>query len=282
MPEFQHDAATIAYAVTGDGPPVLLLHGFPQTKEMWRPVLPALAGYTVVTPDLRGYGASTVAPGPEHMTFRRMAADGAELMRHLGHETFHLIGHDRGARVAHRLTLDAPDAVRSLTLMDIVPTLHLLENWNFALATTYWHWSFLALPAPFPDDIVLADPDRFFGTCLTSWGGAAEADFPAYAAHRAAWQDPATVRAMIDDYRAAPALDRADDEADRGRMVATPALVLYGASGVMAKHFDVADVWSDYLSGFAARPITGGHFFIDQSPAETGRALAGFLDAQTR
>lgn len=282
MHEFPNDDATITYDVTGDGPPVLLLHGFPQTREMWEPILPALAGYTVVTPDLRGYGASTVPPGAEHMTFRKMAADGAALMRHLGHDTFHLIGHDRGARVAHRLALDTPQAVRSLVLMDIVPTLHLLENWNFALATAYWHWSFLALPAPFPDDVVLADPDRFFGTCLTSWGGATEADFPAFDAHRRAWQKPETVRAMIDDYRAAPVLDRAHDEADRGRKVEVPSLVLYGASGVMAKHFDVRAVWAGYLADFETRAIPGGHFFIDQSPAETGAALKAFLDAHSR
>ena len=281
MPEFQHDDATIAYEVTGNGPPVLLWHGFPQTKEMWRPILPALSRHTVVTPDLRGYGASTVPPGPEHMTFRRMAADGLALMRHLGYETFHLIGHDRGARTAHRLALDAPEVVRSLVLMDILPTLYLLENWNFSLATAYWHWSFLALPAPFPDDVVLADPDRFFGTCLTSWGGASTSDFPAYEAHRRAWQDPATVRAMIDDYRAAPTLDRANDEADRNRKIGAPALVLYGSTGIMAQHFNVASVWSEYLSDFEAHPIPGGHFFVDQSPDQTGAALLEFLDADS-
>ena len=281
MPEFQHDDASIAYEVAGDGPPVLLWHGFPQTKEMWQPILPALSRFTVVTPDLRGYGASWASPGPEHMTFRKMAADGLALMRHLGFETFHLIGHDRGARTAHRLALDAPDAVRSLVLMDILPTLYLLENWDFALATAYWHWSFLALPAPFPDDVVLADPDRFFDTCLTSWGGATQADFPAYAAHRRAWNDPKTVRAMIDDYRAMPNLDRADDAADRERKVGAPALVLYGATGIMARHFDVASVWAGYLSDFTTGPIPGGHFFIDQSPGETGKALADFLDMRS-
>lgn len=278
MREFRHEDAAIAYEVTGEGPPVLFLHGFPQTKEMWAPILPAFRGYTCVTADLRGYGASTVAEGgAERMSFRRMAADMAALMEHLGHERFHLIGHDRGARVAHRMALDAPGRLRSLALLDIVPTLHLLEHWDFALATAYWHWSFLALPAPFPEETILADPDRFFGTCLTSWGGATAADFPAYAVHEAAWRRSEVVRAMVDDYRAAPTADRADDTADRGRKVGVRTLVLYGASGVMAQRFDVEAVWSGYLSDMRVEAIHGGHFFPDQSPEATAAALLRHL-----
>ncbi len=284
MAEFTvSDGMTIAYDTEGSGPPVLLLHGFPQTRAMWNRVAGALAErFTVVTADLRGYGASSKpkATDPGVYGFRAMAADQVALMRHLGFERFHLVGHDRGGRVSHRLALDHGSAVQSLTVMDIVPTHYLLSHWTKEVATAYFHWTYLAQPAPFPERMIEADPDHFFEACLLGWGGARLSDFEAIEAYRAAWRDPDTIRGMVNDYRSALAVDFADDAADLDRTVDCPSLVLYGADGAMAKHFDVAATWADRLTDMRAEAIPGGHFFVDQSPDETIRALLGFLEPE--
>ena len=283
MAEMSLGDVTIAYEVAGAGPPVLLLHGFPQTRALWARVAPVLAErFTVVAADLRGYGASSkpeAAPDLSNYSFRAMAGDMRALMATLGFTRFHLVGHDRGARVAHRLALDVPDAVASLTVMDIVPTLHLLETFALPVARAYWHWAFLAQPAPFPERTIAQDPDSFFETCLAGWGGAGLADFDpdALAAYRAAWRTPDTIAGMCNDYRAALEVDRAHDEADRGQTVDCPALVLYGADGVMARLYDVPATWADRLSDMRAEAIPGGHFFIDEAPEATVAALMTFL-----
>lgn len=272
---------TIAYSRAGDGPPMLLLHGFPQTRAMWRGVAPALAArFTVIAADLRGYGASSKPEGVAAYTFRQMAADQRRLMQTLGFEHFHLVGHDRGARTAHRLALDAPPgAVLSLTLMDIVPTHHLLSHLGREVAAAYYHWFFLAQPAPFPETLIGHDPDHFFETCLTGWGGATLEDFQPEAlyAYRQSWRWPDTIAAMCNDYRAALAHDFSHDAADLGRRVACPALVLYGVDGAMARHYDVPATWAERLDDMRARAIPGGHFFVDLHPDETAEALLDFL-----
>jgi haloacetate dehalogenase len=282
MPLMRTDEAEIAYDVTGEGAPLLLLHGFPQTRALWARVAPRLADrFTVVTADLRGYGASS-KPDARDLSaygFRAMARDQVALMRGLGFESFHLVGHDRGGRVAHRLALDHPGAVASLTVMDIVPTHRLLSDWTATLAADYWHWTFLAQPAPFPETVIGHDPDHFFEACLLGWGGARLEDFDAdaLAAYRAAWRDPATIAGMCADYRAALTVDFADDAADLARRVACPALVLWGADGVMARRFDIAATWADRLEDMRAAAIPGGHFFVDLHPDETAAALGEFL-----
>ena len=286
IPGFRDAAAevkgqTIAFSRAGDGPPVLLLHGFPQTRAMWRGVAPALAErFTVIAADLRGYGDSGKPEGVENYSFRAMAADQVALMRSLGFDRFHLAGHDRGARTAHRLALDAPEAVASLTLMDIVPTHLLLDDLRRDVAAAYYHWFFLAQPAPVPETMIAHDPDFFYERCLESWGGAALDDFDpkALAAYRESWRRPETIRAMCDDYRAALELDFADDAADLDRRVGCPALVLYGGDGLMARAYDVAATWADRLENMQARAIPGGHFFPDLEAAETAAALSDFLD----
>lgn len=271
----------IACSTGGSGPAVLLLHGFPQTRALWHKVAPVLAGhFTVVTADLRGYGASSKPEGVESYTFREMGRDMAALMAALGHDRFDLVGHDRGARVAHRMALDdAGGRIGRLVLMDIVPTLHLLSHLTRQVAASYYHWFFLAQPEPLPERLILSDPDYFFESCLLGWGGARLSDFDAgqLSAYRTAWRDPETVRAMCDDYRAAASLDVALDEGDLGRKVPHPALVLYGAAGAMARAFDVPATWADRLADMRAGTIPGGHFFIDTAPEETARALLEFL-----
>lgn len=284
---FQHDTVevndqSIHFVTRGSGPALLLLHGFPQTHSMWHAVAPALADhFTVVASDLRGYGASSKPPGTEAYSFRHIAADQAALMAHLGHQRFHVVGHDRGGRTAHRLALDAPDRVVSLTVMDIVPTHLLLDDLSRQVAQAYYHWFFLAQPFPFPETMIGRDPDHYFESCLLGWGASRLDDFDpeALAAYRAAWRDPETIRGMCADYRAALEVDFECDAQDLNRRVDVPSLVLYGADGVMAKAFDIPGTWADRLNTMRAEAVPGGHFFIDEHPAETLDALLRFLRA---
>lgn len=271
---------TVAYSRAGDGPPVLLLHGFPQTRAMWRGIAPMLAErFTVIAADLRGYGESSKPQGVQSYSFRNMAADQSALMAALGFDRFHLVGHDRGARTAHRLALDTPKPVASLTLMDIVPTHLLLDDLHKDVARAYYHWFFLAQPAPFPETMIAHDPDWYYESCLLGWGGAELDDFDPEAlfAYRQSWRWPDTIAAMCNDYRAALQYDFAHDAADLGRRVTCPALVLYGSDGAMAKHYDVPSTWADRLDDMRAIAMPGGHFFPDLHPDDTARALLGFL-----
>ena len=293
MAQFEDDlievgAGKLAISRGGAGPPVLLLHGFPQTRAMWQPIAQRLSrDFTVVSADLRGYGGS-FKPGigtPDHCaaySFRAMGRDQLSLMRQLGFNRFHLVGHDRGARVAYRMALDAPEAVQSLTLMDIVPTHRLLETLTHPVAKSYYHWFFLAQPHPFPERLIGADPDYFFESCLLGWGGASLDDFrpEALSDYRAAWRQPEVIFGMCQDYRAAIAHDLSLDAADLHRQVHCPALVLYGADGVMARAYDVPAAWEDRLAQMQAQALPGGHFFPDTAPEATADMLARFLGAR--
>ncbi len=272
----------IFFATAGDGPAILLLHGFPQTHAMWHAIAPELAArFTVVAADLRGYGASSKPEGTESYTFRHMASDQLALMAYLGHESFHLVGHDRGGRVAHRLALDTPSAVDSLTVMDIVPTHLLLNEVTKEVATAYYHWFFLAQPYPFPETMIGHDPDEYFESCLLGWGAAKLDDFApeVLAAYRTAWRNQDAIRGMCADYRAALHFDFDLDAADLDRRVEAPSLVMFGADGAMAKAYDIPGTWTERLNTFTSTAIPGGHFFVDQSPKETAAALLSFLSS---
>lgn len=275
------EGITIAYDTAGSGPPVLLLHGFPQTRAMWHAIAPALAqDFTIVTADLRGYGNSTKPARMQDMSFAAMARDQHALMTHLGHARFHLVGHDRGARTAHRLALDHTDAVISLCLMDIVPTHLLLDDLTQQVARAYYHWFFLAQPAPVPETLIGHDPDAYFETCLAGWGGGMDGfDGAALAAYRTTWRDPDCIRAMCHDYRAAIDVDFALDAQDLGRTLDMPSLVLFGADGIMGQAYDVGATWADRLSNMQARALPGGHFFPDTHADETTKALSVFLQS---
>ena len=271
---------TIAYSIGGDGPPLMLLHGFPQTRAMWAAVAPALArDHTVICPDLRGYGASHKPDTVEGMSFRAMGADALALMTQLGFETFALAGHDRGGRTAHRMALDAAGRITRLCLMDIVPTHTLLTELSKDVAKSYYHWFFLAQPSPFPETLILTDPDAYFQSCLLGWGGSTLAQFNAeqLAAYRAAWRDPDTVRAMCHDYRAGISVDFDDDAADLGARTTCPTLVLWGADGMMARAYDVAATWDAKCTDMTAMALPGGHFFVDTHPDETTQTLRAFF-----
>ncbi|WP_417721455.1 alpha/beta fold hydrolase [Salipiger sp.] len=269
----------IAYEAAGDGPPLLLLHGYPQCRAMWRPIAPRLAPhFTVITADLRGYGDSSKPDGVEAMSFRNMADDMVALMADLGFDRFRVVGHDRGARTAHRMALDHPDRVEALSLLDIVPTHHLFADLTKEVAKAYYHWFFLAQPAPFPETMIGHDPETYFMRCLVGFGKAELSDFDPELLdiYRASWAMPGAIAAGCNDYRAAIEVDFHHDAADLGRRVSCPAQVLYGADGAMAQLMDVPATWADRLADMTAAAIPGGHFFPDQSPAETAEALLAF------
>lgn len=276
----------INHVIGGSGPPVLLLHGFPQCLAMWAKVAPVLAKrFTVVCADLRGYGDSAkphCAPDKSNYAFRAMAADQVGLMKALGFGTFHAVGHDRGGRTAHRLALDHPDAVRSLTVMDIVPTYKLFMEIDRRIGGAYWHWFFLAQPEPFPERLIGADPDFFYENCLPGLRGGSLGDFEAemFAEYRRCWRDPAMIHGSCSDYRAAASIDLDHDAADLGRKIACPTLVLWGADGVMARFYDMLAVWRERCADVRGQALPGGHFFIDTAPDATAATLLDFLSAQ--
>lgn len=275
--------AEIAFVTAGRGPPVLLLHGYPQCKAMWAPVARTLGeAFTVVCSDLRGYGGSSkprADADAANYSFRQMALDQLELMRALGHERFHLVGHDRGGRVAHRMALDHPAAVLSLTVLDIVPTHVMFARMNAELAQAYWHWSFLSQPGSLPERIIGLDPDLYFETILSALGGCSIESFPAagLAAYRRFWRDPAMIHASCADYRATEAVDLANDREDLSRVIGCPSLVGFADCGKMARLFDIAAEWRRQLRDPVVNRFPGGHFFVDQHPDVVSDVLGGFL-----
>lgn len=274
-------------AVTGgSGPPLLLLHGYPQTHAMWAVIAPLLArDFTVVATDLRGYGDSgkpQCAPGNANYSFRAMAQDQANVMRELGHSRFHVAGHDRGGRTAHRMALDYPQVVASLAVIDIVPTYAMFMDTNRHIAGGYWHWYFLSQPEPFPEHMISLDPDFFYETCLVGWGKTKIEDFDAaqIAEYRRCWRDPGMIHGSCSDYRAAATIDLVHDGADIDTKVQAPALVFWGEDGLMAKLFDMETQWRKRLAHMTAATLPGGHFFPDQLPRETAELLGAFFRAQ--
>jgi haloacetate dehalogenase len=277
------DGFDIACVVAGSGRPVLLLHGFPQTMAMWARVAPELAKrYSVVCADLRGYGDSAkpkCLPDRSNYSFRAFAADQVGLMRRLGFERFHMIGHDRGGRTGHRMALDHPESVLTLTVMDIVPTYAMFMDTNRRVAGAYWHWYFLSQPEPFPERLIGADPDFFYETCLIGWGATRIEDFDqeALADYRRAWRNSAMIHGSCADYRAAASIDLEHDAADIDRQIACPTLVFYGAAGAMARLFDIPAEWRKRCKNVSQASLPGGHFFVDQFPAEVAKTLVAFV-----
>ena len=274
------DGVDVSWSEGGDGPPLLLLHGFPQTRALWSEIAPALAqSYRVICPDLRGYGQSGKPREVAEYSFRMMARDQMALMSHLGFDTFAVAGHDRGGRVVHRLALDAPERVSRMCVMDIVPTHTLLDPLRRDVACTYYHWFFLAQPEPFPETMIAHDPDAYYHSCLLGWGAAQIEDFDTgqIEAYRSAWRNLDTIRGMCNDYRAGVSVDFDDDAADLGARVTCPALVLYGADGAMGKSYDMAECWAPKLSNMTVKGLRGGHFFIDTNPRDTIKALQDFF-----
>lgn len=272
------------YAVTagGQGPPVLLLHGFPQTHACWSGVAPALARHhTVVAPDIRGYGASCApAGGPqgEGYTKREMARELVELMAQLGHGRFTVVGHDRGARVAYRMGLDHPERIERVAVLNIVPTLDQFDRMGGGPSLGYWPWFLLAQPAPFPERVVGADPAALLDHAFDTWASRPHAIGPERRAEYLAAATPDTIAAMCGDYRASFHLDRVHDAADReaGRRIGAPLLVVTGADETQLA--DAPDVWAVWADDLTTARVPGGHFVPEEASAELVAVLMSFLD----
>jgi haloacetate dehalogenase len=283
------DDADINCVIGGNGPPVLLLHGAPQCLAEWAKLAPLLAEqFTVVCADLRGYGDSSkpvALPDHSNYSFRAMAADQVAVMKTLGFDEFHVVGHDRGGRVSYRMALDWPDRVKSLSVLDIVPTHTMYNTVNRQLATVYWLWYFLPLPAPFPERLIGADPDYFFENLLVSVGGTSEGlkafDADMIAEYRRCWRDPEMIRGCCSDYRAGATIDLEHDAADWNRKVERPTLALWGGNGLVCKLFDIAGIWRDRCIDVQCEAVPGGHWFPESHPKETAERLARFFTSRS-
>jgi haloacetate dehalogenase len=280
------DGAEIFVRTGGAGPPLLLLHGYPQVHVCWHKIAPDLAGHvTLVIPDLRGYGASSAPPGDAgHRTYskRAMAEDCLQVMRALGHERFMVGGHDRGGRVAYRLTLDHPEAVRALIPIDILPTAEVWRRITAERAIGAYHWAFLAQPYPLPETLIGKEPVYYLEHTLKSWAGPRDLSpfsAEALAHYRALMKDPARVHAMCEDYRAGATLDRQLDEADlaAGRKIACPTFVLWGSDYLGRGSADPLEVWKAWCANVTGAMVKSGHFLAEENPEDTLAALVPFL-----
>jgi haloacetate dehalogenase len=263
----------------GSGPPLLLLHGYPQTHAMWHRIAPRLAeAFAVVAPDLRGYGRSSKpATTDDHEPYskRAMARDQVGVMGALGHERFAVCGHDRGGRCAYRLALDHPDRVTALAVLDIIPTADVFRRLDRRFALSAWHWFFLAAPHDLPERMIAADPDAFY----LRGGGHLFAP-EALDDYRRSFREPACIHAMCEDYRAGATLDVEHDEADRGtRRIGCPTLVLWGTRGTVAGVDGVLDVWREWADDVRGRAVDSGHFLAEDAPEATCDELLAFFGA---
>lgn len=274
--------ARIHLAHGGSGPPLLLLHGYPQTHLMWHRLIPQLVTrFEVICPDLRGYGDSSKPPGAsDHANYskRAMAQDMVAVMTALGHRRFHVAGHDRGARVAHRMALDHPTAVERLCVMDIAPTLHMFDHTNQAFATGYYHWFFLIQPDGLPERLIGHDGSYFLREKLRRWAAPGGHFDPAVVDdYVRCFATAEGIHASCEDYRAAAGIDLVHDRASRHQRLRCPVLVLWGDKGFVHRSYDVLAVWRDYADDVRGQSVSSGHFLPEEAPDEVARALIPFL-----
>jgi haloacetate dehalogenase len=266
-----------------DRPTLLLLHGYPETHAMWHKVAPLLeAHFSLIIPDLRGYGDSgkpASLADAENQSKRAMAQDMAELMTALGHQRFHVAGHDRGARVVHRFCLDHPDRIRSACIMDIAPTATTFAMTNQALATTYFHWFFLIQQPPLPERMIAADAAYWLKGCLSRWslGNEAAFDPEAVGEYVRCFADADAIRASCDDYRAAAGIDLRHDATDADQRIRCPLLVLWGAKGFVGRNYDVLGLWREKATDVTGAGLPCAHFLPEEAPAEVAAALVRFF-----
>jgi len=288
FPGFRHrkvrtGGATINLVHGGEGPAGLLLHGYPQTHAMWHKVAPELArDYTVVCPDLRGYGDSSKPKGlPDHSNYskRAMALDMAEVMSALGHDSFHVVGHDRGGRVGHRLARDHGRRVKTLTVLDISPTLKMYQGTNMQFAKAYWHWFFLIQGAPMPERMLEGQAPFYILKRLgRGKSGLEHFSKQAMAEYVRALKDPRTIHSTCEDYRAAATIDLVHDQKDRTKLK-MPLLALWGRHGVIEALFDCLADWREVAADVRGRALACGHFIPEEKPRELLAELRRFLRA---
>ena len=276
------NGVTIQCAVAGDGPPVLMLHGYPQTHVMWHLVAPHLArDHTVVCADLRGYGDSSKPRGlPDHSNYskRTMAEDMVGVMRALGHERFHVVGHDRGGRVAHRLARDHGERVYSLAVLDISPTLKMYESTSMAFARAYYHWFLFIQPEPVPEKMVTAvGLAGMFGRQGVILGSPSDIFAPQALKEYFRCFDARTIHASCEDYRASAGIDLEHDRADLGRKLAMPVLAIWGSRGVVGRLFDCAADWREVADEVTGLAVDSGHFVAEERPQDVAAALRAHL-----
>ncbi|MGH8863823.1 MAG: alpha/beta fold hydrolase [Burkholderiales bacterium] len=262
--------------VGGKGDPVVLLHGYPQTAQMWRKVVPSLLDqFTVVCPDLRGYGDSDKPR--DGYDKRSMAKDMHDVMQALGHRRFALVGHDRGARVAHRLAMEYPEAVKNLTVLDIVPTHTVFKSTGKELAAAYWHWFFFQVP-DLPEIMIANSAEPFLRHMFRALCFRQDTiEEPMFQEYLRAFRLPGTIRAGLEDYRAAATVDIVDDERDLGKKIACPVLAIWGEYGKMHTLFDVLGTWKEKAASVRGHPVKCGHFIPEEAPDELLRDLIPFL-----
>jgi haloacetate dehalogenase len=272
--------ATINFVTAGSGPPLLLLHGYPETHIMWRKVAPQLAKkFTVVAADLRGYGdSSKPAGGGDHAAYskRAMAQDQVEVMNGLGFQKFLVVGHDRGGRVAHRMALDHADSVQKLVVLDIVPTYKVFHSVTKELATSNFHWFFLIQPPPLPETMIANSAEYW----LKSRFGAVPTEAiskEAFAEYLRALRTPEMIHATCEDYRASASIDMIHDEADLQRKISCPVLALWAEKGAMHRQYNVLDTWKERASNAAGKPLPSSHFIAEEVPDMLLAELGPFL-----
>ena len=272
----------IAFRMAGDGPPLLLLHGFPQTNVMWHKIAPSLAeNFTVIAADLRGYGDSS-APGstPDHATYakRAMANDMIGLMNSLGHDRFMVAGHDRGGRVAHRMARDHAERVSRIAVLDIAPTAAMYGQTDMRFATAYYHWFYLIQPAPLPERMIGADPEFYLRSKCGQWGRTSGAiTDAAFADYLRCFRQPDRIHAMCEDYRAAATIDLAHDKEDETAKLNMPLLALWGEAGFVGNNYDVLTEWKQVATDVSGHGVPGGHYLAEEAPDETLAALQNFF-----
>ena len=289
--ELPTSRGTVHARVGGSGPPVLLLHGYPQSHLMWHAVAPLLAGrHTVVAADLAGYGRSLrPAPTADHAAHgkRAMARDQVEAMAALGFTRFAVAGHDRGGRVAYRMALDHPEVVERLAVLDIVPTGEVWRRADAGFGRGYWHWAFLSQPAPLPERLIAGDPQAYFDLHVRRGMGLGREPgrYPpdVLDAYRRLLDDPGTVEGMCEDYRAGASVDPEVDEADRvaGRRIACPVLALWGAGGALPGFYgDPLEIWRPWAPDLRGRAVDASHFLAEDRPEEVAAELLAFLGGE--
>ena len=276
------NGAEINVASAGNGPPLLLLHGYPQTHLMWHKIAPSLSEkYHVVCPDLRGYGDSTKPlSDAQHRPYskREMAKDMIEVMRQLSYDRFFVAGHDRGARVTHRMALDFPEKVLKASVLDIVPTYNMFNKIDQAVATGYYHWFFLIQDNGLPEHLIGLDPDFYLKDKLNRWSAYPEQfDKDVVSDYLRCFSDPEAIVASCEDYRAAASIDLEHDEADLDKKIECPLLVLWGKHGIIGKHFDMLDIWHHKANNVIGKALESGHFLPEEATNKTLENLLKFF-----